>query len=445
MTIESSRFTDLLRREVAPALGCTEPVAVALTAAKAAKALGKTPEHVEALVSGNLLKNGMGVGVPGTGMNGLPIAAAAGAVGGDADAGLEVLKGLTPELAEQAKGMLSAGKVALGLAQTSLPLYAEVRVMAGEDTALAVLKHEHTGIVHIERNGRTLFHIDEHNADGKEEEKWPLNVDAIYEFSRSAGFEEIAFILEAARLNETAAAVGLEGDYGLGMGRSISEAIRKGVMSDDLCTNAVMLSCAATDVRMSGAPYAVMSNSGSGNQGLTCTLPVVAFARRLEADDEALARALVMSHLMSIHIKHSLGRLSALCGATVAGTAAACGIVLLLGGKLPAIRRTVHNMVGSVTGMVCDGAKNGCALKVAASVNAGIQAAMLAMNGTRVTGKEGVVDSDVEQSIRNFGLVASRGMTETDKVMLDIMVNKACKNSTSPSPQQSPSASVPLH
>ncbi len=445
MTPQNSYFIDLLRREVVPALGCTEPVALALTAAKAAKALGGTPERLEALVSGNLLKNGMGVGVPGTGMNGLPIAAAAGALGGDADAGLEVLKGLTPETAEQARAMLSSGKVSISLAQTPLPLYAEVRVWAGEDTAMAVLKHEHTGIVHIERNNETLLHIDDQAADGSEESEWPLTVESIHGFALSASFEDIAFILEAATLNETAAAAGLEGDYGLGMGRSIRESIRRGVMSDDLCSNAMMLSCAATDVRMAGAPYAVMSNSGSGNQGLTCTLPVVAFARRLKSGEDMLARALIMSHLMSIHIKHSLGRLSALCGATVAGTSAACGIVLLLGGGLDAIRRTVRNMVGSVTGMICDGAKNGCALKVGASVSAGIQAAMLAMNGSGVSGREGIVDSDVENTIRNFGRIASQGMPRTDQVILDIMVNKACGNRASTSLPDSPPVSASLH
>lgn len=445
MNASNSYFIELLRHEVVPALGCTEPVAVALTAAKAAKALGRAPERVEALVSGNLLKNGMGVGVPGTGMNGLPIAAAVGALGGDADAGLEVLTGLTSETVDQAKKMLSNGKVSINLAQTALPLYAEVRVWAGEDTAMAVLKHEHTGIVHIERNGKTLMHIDDHVADGQEESEWAPTVEAIYNFALVAPFSEISFILEAAELNETAAAAGLEGEYGLGMGRSIMEAIKRGVMSDDLCTNAMMLSCAATDVRMSGAPYPVMSNSGSGNQGLTCTLPVVAFAHRLEASEEKLARALIMSHLMSIHIKHSLGRLSALCGATVAGTSAACGIVLLMDGGLDAVRRTVSNMVGAVTGMVCDGAKNGCALKVAASVNAGVQAAMLAMNGRSVSGQEGVVDADVEKTIRNFGRIASQGMKQTDQVMLDIMINKACGNGPTPSMQDTPSIGAPIH
>ena len=253
----------------------------------------------------------------------------------------------------------------------------------------------------------------------------PLTLARVYEFATTAPLEEISFILEAARMNRQVAEEGLSSQYGLGVGKSMDARVRKHILSDDLPTFAIRLTAAAADARMAGVMMPVMSNSGSGNQGITCTMPVVACAIRQESSNEDLARALMMSHLTSIHIKHHLGRLSAHCGAMVAATAAGCGIALLLDGDLAVMERTIRNMVGNVAGMICDGAKSSCALKVATAVGAGIQAVMLALDGSVVPGNEGITDDDIEVCIANLGRLGSTGMKEADKVILDIMLKKS--------------------
>lgn len=423
MQPEWSKFIALLNREVVPALGCTEPITVSLAAAYAVRALGRQPERMEVRVSGNLLKNGMGVGVPGTGMTGLDIAAAVGATGGNADLALEVLRDLTEEQIAHGKRLLAEQRVEVRLADTDELLYAAVTVTAGKDTARCVIAREHTAVVLVERNGEELFSAPL-PGETAAEDAWPLSMERIHGFAVNAPFDTIAFILEAARLNEAIAAQGMDHEWGLKVGRSMQEDIQQGLRADDIASFAIKMAAAASDARMDGIMLPVMSNSGSGNQGITATVPVVAFAQRLNADDEALARALIMSHLTAIHLKHHLGRLSALCGAILAATGSSCGIVMLLGGGMREMGYAVKNMVGNIAGMICDGAKTSCALKVASAVEAGIQAALLARKGTAVSGREGIVDEDVEASIRNLGRLGSCGMAETDKIILDIMISK---------------------
>lgn len=422
-----SAFLDLLHREVVPALGCTEPIAVALTAARAAEALGTTPERLDVAVSANLLKNGMGVMVPGTGEMGLGIAAAAGALGGKSEFGLECLRDLSPEQAAQAKALLADGKVELHLpADNELLLYCKVVAHGGGHTGTAELRDSHANITNVWRDDELVFSAGRAEAQEGEAaaEEWPLSLAAIHDFATTTPLEEIAFILEAAHMNRTVAEEGLSRQYGLAVGKNMDAQVRRHILADDMPTFAVKLTAAAADARMAGVMMPVMSNSGSGNQGITCTMPVVACAIRMEKSDEELARALIMSHLTAIHIKHHLGRLSAHCGAMVAGTAAACGITLLMGGGLREMEMTVRNMVGNVAGMICDGAKSSCALKVASAVGAGIQAAMLALEGSAVPGNEGIVSEDIEACIANLGRLGSTGMRETDKVILDIMLHK---------------------
>lgn len=423
MKQEWNEFITILNREVVPALGCTEPVTAALAAARAAEALGTKPENVVVQVSGNLLKNGMGVGVPGTGMTGLDIAAAVGALGGKSELQLEVLRDLTPEIVEEAKQMLLDKRIKVELADTDELLYAKAIVTSGDHTATCTIARSHAAIVEVTKDDDSLLSISlEEEESG--DDTWPLTVSKIYEFATEAAFEDISFILESARLNESIAAEGLEKEFGLKVGRSMDEDIAMGLRSDDITSFATRLAAAASDARMDGIMQPVMSNSGSGNQGITATIPVVAFARRLNKDDEELARALIMSHLTSIHLKHHLGRLSALCGAILAATGSGCGIVMLLGGGLEEIERTIKNMVGTIAGMICDGAKTSCALKVASSVEAAISSALLAMKGTAVPGSDGIVDDNIESCIQNLGRLGTAGMAETDKVILDIMVNK---------------------
>lgn len=422
---ERQSILALLRKEVVPALGCTEPIAVALAAARAAETLGRTPERLYVEVSPNLLKNGMGVVVPGTGECGLGVAAAAGALAGKSSLGLECLRDLDPQQAQQACAMAASDAVELALPDNDILLYCAVTASAGSATARAELRDSHDNITRVWKDGVQIFGQDEAGAAaGQGEDDWPLSLARVYDFAMHAPLEELSFILEAARMNRSVAEEGLRKEYGLGVGRSMEDRIHRNILSDDMATFAIKLTAAAADARMAGVQMAVMSNSGSGNQGITCTMPVVACAVRLGKSDEELVRALIASHLTSIHIKHHLGRLSAHCGAMVAGTAAACGIVLLLGGGLPEMERTIRNMVGDMAGMICDGAKSSCALKVASAVSAGLQAAMLAMDGKSVPGREGIVDDDIEACIANLGRLGSSGMREADKVILDIMLKK---------------------
>ncbi len=423
------QYIALLNKEVVPALGCTEPITVSLAAARAAETLGTLPERVEVRVSGNLLKNGMGVGVPGTGTTGLEVAAAVGVTGGKSSLALEVLRDLSEEQVKLGKQMLANGKVEISIAETDEVLYADVTVYAGEENARCVIAREHTAIVLVEKNGETVLSVDQ-AASEEVEEEWPMSMRDILEFATSAPLEDISFILEAARLNEAAAVEGLNSDWGLRVGRSMDKDLAMGLRSDDVVSYAIKLTAAASDARMEGAPVPVMSNSGSGNQGITATLPVVAFAHRRDASEEDLVRALIMSHLTAIHLKHHLGRLSALCGASLAATAAGCGIVLLLGGGMEEMESTIRNTLGDIAGMVCDGAKTSCALKVASCVEAAISGAFLAMKGISVPGKDGILDEDIEACIRNIGRLGSVGMAETDKVILDIMTSKSNSSST---------------
>lgn len=413
----------VLHQEVVPALGCTEPITVALAAAKAVRELGEQPERINVELSGNLLKNGMGVGVPGTGMVGLDIAAAVGALGGNPDLGLETLRDITPEHVQAAKQMLAEGRVHVTLSRDKDVLFASVTVEGKSHTARADIRGAHTNVVLLARDGHTTW--EQGPQDPLKAKYIPeLCLADLYDFATTVPYNDIAFILEGARLNSVIAAEGLKKSYGLNLGRTIAANIERKLLADDACNYALMLTAAAIDARMDGAMLAVMSNSGSGDQGITCTMPVVAFAEKLHASEEQLARALVMSNLTAIHVKQHIGRLSALCGTTVAATGACCGIVLLLGGALPQIAMAVNNMIGNVAGIICDGAKNSCSLKANSSVSAAVHSAMLAMADQGVSGEEGIVSTDAEESIRNLGRLTREGMVETDRVILDIMVKK---------------------
>ncbi len=414
---------DLLRKEVVPALGCTEPITVALAAARATLELGEQVERIEVELSGNLLKNGMGVGVPGTGMVGLDIAAAVGSLGGDPSLGLETLRNLTAEQVTKAKTMLKDGQVSVKLAKTGEVLYALARVFGKNHQAVAVIQGKHTNFVLITKDDKIIW---EKPADQSIKASFTkdLNLASIYKFATTVPYAEIAFMLDGAKMNSIIAKEGLSKNYGLRLGTTIQSNINKKILADDACNHALMLTAGAIDARMDGAMLPVMSNSGSGDQGITCFMPVVAFAEKLASGEEALARALVMSNLTAIHVKQHIGRLSALCGTTVAATGACCGIVLLLGGGLGHIAKAINNMIGNVTGIICDGAKNSCSLKANSSVSAAVHSALLAMAEQGVSGDEGIVATDAEESIRNLGRLTKEGMLETDKVILDIMVNK---------------------
>ena len=419
-------FIKAVKKEVVPALGCTEPISLAFAAAVAAEKLGKPVEYIKAKVSGNLMKNGMGVTVPGTGTTGLIIAAAVGALGGDPDAKLEVLKGLTSEQVEAAKIMIAENKVELSVAEVPNALYSEATVFNGQDSVRVCIADEHTNIVQIEINGKTVFESknDTETSDTAGYSLAGVKALDIYKFAMQVPLAEIAFIKEAAVMNESLSKIGMSGKYGLKIGATMNRNIKTGLMDDSLLTKILMRTAAASDARMGGASLPAMTNSGSGNQGIAATMPVVVVAEHIKANDEALTRALILSHMMAIYIHDKLPKLSAFCAVTTASMGAAAGMALLLKTDYQSVSMAISNMIGDVAGMICDGASNSCAMKVSTSAAAAYKAVLMALDGTRVTGSEGIVDADVDQSISNLGQLASLGMVQTDGQILEIMLNK---------------------
>jgi len=415
----------LINREVVPALGCTEPIAAALAAAKAREVLGVIPEKIVLSVSGNILKNAMAVGIPGTGMTGLPIAVALGAVGGDPSQGLEVLSGVNEEQLALARSMVSDHRVQILHKPQPEMIFIECLAEQGSDRAKVVIRHQHTNITYIEKNGEVLHEAADNKAGKPLRAEYPeLSVERIYKFATESSFDDIQFILEAAELNMVVAREGLTNEYGMQVGKKSVEFINRGILHEDIKVYAMAITSAASDARMDGCTLPVMTNSGSGNQGITATLPVCAVAEKLDSSEEQLARALILSNTITIHIKSYMGRLSALCGVLVAATGAAAGITYLLGGSYTQITYAVKNMVGGITGMICDGAKVGCALKVSAATSSAVQTALLAMDNIGISHLDGIIDEDIEETIRNVGLIGAEGMVETDKLILRTMLRK---------------------
>ena len=418
----------LIHREVIPAIGCTEPIAVALACAKAAEVLGDRPERVEVYLSANILKNAMGVGIPGTGMVGLPIAIALGSLIGRSAYGLEVLKDLSPEGLAAGKAMVERKCISIALKEQVDKLYIEVVSHRGDEESRVVISHAHTHFSYIARNGEVLYN-EESGASHEEleaDEEIALNFGLVYDFAMQMPLEEIRFILETARVNEAAAKASMEaGCYGHTVSQTFAGEFGKRFLGDSVYTHMLAMTAAACDARMDGAMIPVMSNSGSGNQGLSATLPVVSFAKDMQSSEEQLIRALILSHLMVIYIKQSLGRLSALCGCVVAATGASCGITYLMGGSRQQLTYAIKNMIGNITGMICDGAKPSCALKVSSGVSTAMLSALMAMEQKVVTPVEGIIDEDVDRSIANLTSIGSKGMESTDRLVLDIMTAKA--------------------
>ncbi|MDD6079327.1 MAG: L-serine ammonia-lyase, iron-sulfur-dependent, subunit alpha [bacterium] len=418
----------LIHREVIPAIGCTEPIAVALACAKAAEVLGDRPERVEVYLSANILKNAMGVGIPGTGMVGLPIAIALGSLIGRSAYGLEVLKDLSPEGLAAGKAMVERKCISIALKEQVDKLYIEVVSHRGDEESRVVISHAHTHFSYIARNGEVLYN-EESGASHEEleaDEEIALNFGLVYDFAMQMPLEEIRFILETARVNEAAAKASMEaGCYGHTVSQTFAGEFGKRFLGDSVYTHMLAMTAAACDARMDGAMIPVMSNSGSGNQGLSATLPVVSFAKDMQSSEEQLIRALMLSHLMVIYIKQSLGRLSALCGCVVAATGASCGITYLMGGSRQQLTYAIKNMIGNITGMICDGAKPSCALKVSSGVSTAMLSALMAMEQKVVTPVEGIIDEDVDRSIANLTSIGSKGMESTDRLVLDIMTAKA--------------------
>lgn len=416
------KITALIQREVVPAIGCTEPMAVALCTARATERLGTQPHRIEVLLSANILKNAMGVGIPGTGMVGLPIAIALGATIGKSAYGLEVLRDNTPAATETARQYMADHTIDIKLkSDTCDVLYIEVHCYddAGHE-GTATIVHEHTHFVNDDDNDN---HNDTNNQDDSHDEV-SLTLRIVYDYATTAPIEELEFINEAQRLNEAASQQALQGNYGHNLGKVLSRPLGRGIMGESMFSHMLSATSAACDARMAGAMIPVMSNSGSGNQGIAATMPVVVFAHENHNTSEELTRALTLSHLTAIYIKQSLGRLSALCGCVVACTGSSCGLTYLMGGQYDQVAYAVKNMIANLAGMVCDGAKPSCALKVSSGVSTAALSAMLAIQNHYVSSAEGLIEDDVDRCIRNLTRIGHDGMKETDRLVLDIMTHK---------------------
>lgn len=421
------RIIALMKSEILPAVGCTEPMAVALCVARAKEELGCLPEKIEIFLSANILKNAMGVGIPGTGMVGLPIAVALGLAVGRSEYQLEVLKDANAEAIEWAKNYLKNNDVCIKLKDgIKEKLYIEVLLAGGGHEVRTVISGGHTNFVYIEKDGKVV--LDRRVREGAEDnddDSW-LNLRKVYDFAMNVPLEDVEFIAETRKLNENASNMALKGNYGHELGKTLERPLGRGIMGDSIFSHIISATANACDARMAGAMIPVMSNSGSGNQGICATLPVVVFAEENHNTEEELMRALVLSHLTAIYMKQSLGRLSALCGCVVASTGSSCGITYLMGGTFEQISASVKNMIANLTGMICDGAKPSCSLKLASGVSTAVFSAILAMQQKCVTSVEGIIDDDVDKSIHNLTKIGKFAMGETDKCVLDIMTTKKC-------------------
>ncbi len=419
----------LVKREVIPAVGCTEPIAVALAVASSQSLLNGYPSRIHVALSPNMLKNAMGVGIPGTGMTGLPIAIALGAICGDSKANLEVLAQVTPDDVAKGKSLVDNNAISISLAPEGCDiLYIEATVTDDRGhTATTVISGSHTNIVRQELDGKvlTLNHGGNGGAEVKSSASAPkLTMAQVWEFAMESPFDELKFILESRRINKLAAERSFTGRYGHEVGRTLHCERQRAMMGDSIFSRVLSYTSAACDARMAGAPIPVMSNSGSGNQGIAATLPVAIYAEEQFASEEQTVRALMLSHLTVIYIKQSLGRLSALCGCVVAATGSACGICYLMGGDFEKVVATAKNMIANLTGMICDGAKPSCAMKLASGVSTAMMSAMMAMEGQSVCQLEGIVDDDIDRCVSNLTRIGREGMRETDRLILEIMTSK---------------------
>ena len=425
-TISNKELLELLRCEVVPAIGCTEPIAVALCVARAKELLGCEPDSIEVYLSKNVYKNALAVGIPNTGMTGLPIAIALGATVGKSQYMLEVLRDATPEAVAYAKDYMLRVPAAIHINyEAPSILYIHAEVHKGDKIAQATIMDEHTNFVeNIQKKSQEdITHSQERSGD-------VLNLHRVYDFATTVDLADLDFLLDGAKMNTSAAETSFADQYGHGLGRLLrsttltASSEMKRLFGDTLFTKIISYTCGACDARMSGAMVQVMSNSGSGNQGISCSIPVYLYAKENACSEEQTLRALALSNLTAIYIKQSLGRLSALCGCVVAATGSAAGITYLMGGNYEEITYAIKNMIANISGMICDGAKPGCALKVTSGVATAIFSAYLAMQHSYADSTEGIVEEDIDRTIRNLTRIGHDGMQVTDDLILDIMTHK---------------------
>jgi len=415
------KYETILREELLTALGCTEPIAIAYAAAEARAVLGEIPDQIVVECSGNLIKNAKAVVVPMTvDLRGIEAAAILGAVGGNPAKELEVLTDVTPRDLELTKDLLAKHICEVRLLDTPAKLHIIIRCAKGEQTAVVEILHEHNHIVHIERNGEQVFDIP-HSLDNVSEggtDRSCLTLEKIVCYARTAEIEPLYDILDKQiACNSAIAQEGLSRPWGEAVGQTLLD-----VYGNTVNVRARAAAAAGSDARMNGCEMPVVINSGSGNQGITVSVPVIEYAKELGSTHEELCRALLVSNLVAIMQKYKVGRLSAFCGAVTAGTAAACGIAFLQGADADMIGMIITNTQGNIGGIVCDGAKSSCAAKIASSVEAGLVGYEMAKRGRVFRPGEGLVKDQYEKTIDSFCSMAKDGMEETDKKILEIMI-----------------------
>jgi len=421
----------ILKQQVKPARGCTEPVAVALAVSTAYKEIKGNVDKINVKLSPNIYKNGMRVGIPGTKEKGIVFAVALAVLCGAPELGLELFKNVNDSFINKAKDLVAENKISIEIMYGQNNFFIEANVLTDNGSACCRVKDNHTNIVYLEVNGNVIYSDEDNNCifkEGFNSNKLSLknlSIREIINFIEDVPFEDISFLLEGVELNISMAKKGLEGKIGIGAG--MSQLLQKGIMRDDIVNQVRILTSAACDARMAGINLPVMSSAGSGNHGITAIIPPTIVCRYLGYDNEKLARALALSHLITAYIKEYTGRLSPVCGCSVAaGIGASASIAWLLGGGYKKIVGSINNMVGALSGMVCDGAKGGCAYKLSTAASEAVIQAYLAINGFVISNYDGIVGDDVEVTIKNLGALSSEGMKDMDETILKIMTKKTC-------------------
>ncbi|UUR84717.1 L-serine ammonia-lyase, iron-sulfur-dependent, subunit alpha [Clostridium perfringens] len=422
-------YLKTLKKEVVPSEGCTEPIAIAYAASIAAEHLKGEIKEVNIYLSKNAIKNALGVGIPGTGGVGIEIAAALGISIQKSYKKLTILSNFTEDELKKAKEIVDKNIINIKQKNTNKALYIEVELLSETSKAKVIIEDTHTNVTLIECDDEIIMDNNSEVSEDLEEDYKLFKIADIYNFAKEADFDDIKFILESAKMNEKVSEEGLKGDYGLQVGSKIIQKGNFNLFSNDASNKIIAASAAASDARMDGCAMPIMTTAGSGNQGIACSIPVAQTARLLDKSEEELARALVLSNLVTIRIKKHMGRLSPLCGAGIAGaTGASCGITYLLGGDLENINYCINNMISDLSGMICDGAKETCALKIATGTNAAIQCANLAINGISATANDGIVAKDVEETIESIETLIQNGFKNVDDTILNIMLEKKKNN-----------------
>lgn len=414
-------YLAILREEMVPAMGCTEPIALAYGAARARQVLGREPEKITAKCSGNIIKNVRCVVIPNSGgLAGIPAGVVLGAVGGDPDKNMEVLSSVTDGQRQRTRELLEQEICRVELLESPIVLHFIIEMRAGEDSVLLEIKHDHMNVTRIEKNKEVLFEKTDEFQEDEAADRHLLNLEDIKEFSDTVDLEDIRHLIDQQiQYNMAIAREGMTGKYGLGIGRVIKESY-----SDDMLTRMRSLTAAASEARMGGCEMPVIINSGSGNQGIACSVPLIVYAREMELPEYSLYRALVFSNLLTVYQKMYIGKLSAFCGAVSASCATGAAITYMVGGDIQRIKRTIENTLANIPGIICDGAKISCAAKIAASLDAAYLAHHLAMNNQGYAPYTGILQEETSETISCVGLIGKEGMKETDREILKIMIER---------------------